>query len=51
LICLQWYVLALLFVRYLEKTRSNLGKYFLHPQKYALQYTYDFEYLGSCWKL
>jgi len=30
----------MLFVRYLGKTRSNLGKNFLHPQKYALPYTY-----------
>jgi len=30
----------LLFVRYFGKTRSHLGKYFLHPQKYALPYTY-----------
>jgi len=28
------------FIRYLRKTRSNLGKNFLHPQKYAFPYTY-----------
>jgi len=27
-------------MRYLGNTRSNLGKNFLHPQKYALPYTY-----------
>jgi len=44
LICLQWYILVstlgLLFIRYLGKTRSNLGKKFWHPQKYALPHTY-----------
>ena len=43
LICLQWYVLGLAIrlsvIRYLGKTRSNLGKKFLHPQKYGLPYT------------
>jgi len=28
------------FIRYLGKTRSNLGKHFLHPQKDALPYTH-----------
>jgi len=27
-------------MRFLGKTRSKLGKIFLHPQKYALPYTY-----------
>jgi len=31
---------TLLFTRYLGKTSSNLGKNFLHPQKYPLPYTY-----------
>jgi len=30
----------LLFTRYLGKTRPNLSKNILHPQKYALPYTY-----------
>jgi len=30
----------LLFTCYLGKTRSNLGKNFLHPKKYALTYIY-----------
>jgi len=32
------------FIRYLGKTRSSLGKNFLHPQKYVLPYTYDQTY-------
>jgi len=28
-------------MRYLGKTRSHLGKNLLHPQKYALPYTYE----------
>jgi len=44
LISLQRYVLVLtlrLAVHTLfRKGRSNLGKHFLHPQKYALPYTY-----------
>jgi len=27
------------------KTRSNLGKHFLHPQKHALPYTYGEDFL------
>jgi len=45
LISLQWYVLVLtlrLAVYMLfAKTSTNLGKKFLHPQKYALPYIYD----------
>jgi len=44
LISLQWYLLVLtlrLAVYMLfGKARSNLGKNFLHPQKYALPYAY-----------
>jgi len=44
LISLQWYVLVLTLrlavYTLFAKARSNLGKNFLHPQKYALPYTY-----------
>jgi len=47
LISLQWYVLdltlRLAFCTLFGKARSNLGKIFLHPQKYALPYTYAYE--------
>jgi len=47
-ICLQWYVfiltLGLAVYALLGKTRPNLGKNFLHLQKYALPYTYG----GNC---
>ena len=47
LISLQWYVLVvtLRFTVYtlLGKARSNLGKNLLHPQKYALPYTYVYD--------
>jgi len=43
-ICLQWYILVLTLrlavYTLFGKTRSNLGKNFLHPQNYALPYTY-----------
>jgi len=32
-------------MRYMGKTRSNLGKNFLHPQKYALPYTNEYTLL------
>jgi len=43
---LQWYVLILTLrlavcTLFGKKTRSNLVKNFLHPQKYAFPYTYD----------
>jgi len=34
-------------MRHLGKTRSNLGKNFLHPQKYALPHTYDNAYISN----
>jgi len=44
LISLQWYVLVLTLrlavYTLFGKARSNLGKNFLHPPKYALPYTY-----------
>jgi len=43
-ISLQWYVLVLKLrlpvYTLFQKGRSNLGKTFLHPSKYALPYTY-----------
>jgi len=45
LISLQWYILVLTLrlavYTLFRKARSNFGKHFLHPQKYALPYTYD----------
>jgi len=32
--------IRLAVTRYLGKTRSNLGKHFLHSKKYELPYTY-----------
>jgi len=44
LINLQWYVLVLTLrlavYSLFGKARLNLGKNFLHPQKYALPYAY-----------
>jgi len=44
LISLQWHVLVLTLrlalYTWFGKARSNLGKNFWHPQKYALPYTY-----------
>ena len=44
LISLQWYVLILTLrlavYTLFGKARSNLGKNYLHPPKYALPYTY-----------
>jgi len=44
LISIQWYVsvltLRLAVYTLFGKARSNLGKHFLHPKKYALPYTY-----------
>jgi len=44
LISLQWHVLdltlRLAFYTLFGKARSNSGKNFLHPQKFALPYTY-----------
>jgi len=46
LISLQWHVLVLTLrlavYTLFGKARSNLGKNFLHPKKYALPYTYVF---------
>ena len=46
LISLQWHVLVLTLrlavCTLFGKTRSNLGKNVLHPQKYALPYAYDY---------
>jgi len=44
LISLQWHVLdvtlRLAFYTLFGKARSDLGKHFLHPQKFELPYTY-----------
>jgi len=47
LIGLQWHILVLTLrlavYTLFWKARSNLGKHFLHPQKYALPYTYEYD--------
>jgi len=40
----------LLVTCYLGKTRSNLDKNFLRPQKYALPYTYELQVATLCTK-
>jgi len=51
LISLQWYVLVLTLrlavYTLFRKAISNLGKNLLHPQKYALPYTYVAEILSG----
>jgi len=48
----QWHVLVLTLrlavCTLFGKTRSNLSKNFLHPQKYALPYTYGYIHTYIC---